>query len=392
MRQRKGKKTEKDKPDTFANAVDAHFQFRSCHCDESDSDDYSDTTPSAPPLLELEELEEMGEMQRTPAAPNNKETRPSAPLLEDLEQDDNRRPSTAGKSSRFTAQLENPELKQLMQKVAANRVPSDDRYLLFEQLGTGPVTVIPRLLLLWIIGLPLLFARIVAGAALLFLTMGLPTMVVVASTTAGTVGFQMYYRDVLTWARESDSLQSLWDAFATVLTLMISVFVYTIRLFTEIHNGFCPIFALFFDILYELLRQLTVVWYAAPVLQYMAFWLLRLFVCLIEPMLDLLVAVAEAFMFMVTELLALIPPEVQQTAEAAGKSTADVVAEQRAAAMGFSLPEFNTYCMQASDTGCSTRLSVRVCCTAPRGRNVPHHGRLFGWDIPSPFWGYSLRR
>ena len=188
MRQRKGKKTEKDKPDTFANAVDAHFQFRSCHCDESDSDDYSDTTPSAPPLLELEELEEMGEMQRTPAAPNNKETRPSAPLLEDLEQDDNRRPSAAGKSSRFTAQLENPELKQLMQKVAANRLPSGDRYLLFEQLGTGPVTVIPRLLLLWIIGLPLLFARIVAGAALLFLTMGLPSMIVVGSTTAGDPG------------------------------------------------------------------------------------------------------------------------------------------------------------------------------------------------------------
>ena len=180
-----------------------------------------------------------------------------------------------------------PELRELLQRVAANRSPSDDRWSLFEQLGNGPVTVIPRLLLLWTIGLPLLVARIFAGAVLLFLKLGLPSLLVVGTTTVGSITFQATYRDALSWAKENDDLQHIWDTVATVLTLMISVFAFTVRLFTEIHNGFCPIYALFFDVLYELGRQLTVVWYAAPVLQYMALWLLRLVVCLMEPVLDL---------------------------------------------------------------------------------------------------------
>lgn len=99
------------------------------------------------------------------------------------------------------------------------------------------------------------------------------------------------------------------------------------------------------------------VWYAAPVLQYMALWLLRLVVCLMEPGLDLIMAVFESFMFLVVELLALVPQDAQDAAAANGQTAAETARAQRAEAMGFSLPEFDAYCARHPEE--------EICYTAP---------------------------
>lgn len=253
--------------------------------------------------------------------------------------------STAVREARRRAE----EMRALVHRSAADRLPSGDRWLAFESLGTGPATVVPRLLLLWLVGLPLVLVRMTVAAALIFLSMGVPSMLVVGVTTGGAVVFQATYRDVMDWAMHDDDFQFVWDAAATVLGVGLSILVYSLRLIVEIWNGFCPIVALFVDVLYELAVQLTVVWYAAPVLQYMALWVMRLVVCLTEPALDLLVAVAESFMFLVNELLALVPPQaVDPLTGAVDPLTGgpEAIRAQAATAMGMSLPEYDTYCAE----------------------------------------------
>ena len=240
----------------FATAVDAHFHFQNSttsseFADRSELDEYAD-------YAEEQGTDRCsdGEGETVPLVALNASNRTigsSAPFRSGSTRPVAQAPST------ITLELQaDPELKELMREVAANRIPDEDRWMLFEQLGSGPTSIIPRLLLLWIIGLPVLVARILAGAVFAFLALGLPSMIVVGTTTAGSITFQAGYRDALRWAKESNELQKLWDTVATVLTLMLSIFVYALRLWTEIHNGLCPIFALFFDVLYELLRQLTV--------------------------------------------------------------------------------------------------------------------------------------
>ena len=199
------------------------------------------------------------------------------------------------------------EIRRLMMRVATNRLGRNNRWLTFEMLGPNPHMVLPRLMLLWTIGLPILALRIAAGGVLMFLSMGLPAMVFAGGATAGTIVFQNSYRAVGSWAMTNDVFQATWDAFATTIAVIFSIFVYATRLMVEIHDGLCPLYALLVDILYELLQQLAVIWYAAPVLQYFAMWIVRLVTSLVEPFLDLLVSVMESLMFLVTELSTLIP-------------------------------------------------------------------------------------
>ena len=174
--------------------------------------------------------------------------------------------------------------------------------------------------------------------------LGMPALLTVTSTVGGSIPLQMYYRDVLKWAMHNDTLQEIWDAVASALAIALSLLVYAIRLLVEIHNGFCPFWALVAAVLYDVAIQLTVVWYAAPALQYIALWLLRLAVFLIEPMLDLLVTVFESFMFLVVETVSVIGSAAEGDLD--GISADANVRAKRAEAMGLSIAEYTQHCAQ----------------------------------------------
>ena len=199
-----------------------------------------------------------------------------------------------------------PDMQKARRRMLTNSMAEDFRWLAFSWVGDGPLSIIPRLLMLWVIGLPLLVMKLAVSILLLYLTMGLPAMAAVGTTVGVTVPLQMYYRDVLKWAMHDDTFQDVWDAVASALAISLALLVYTTRLFVEIHNGFCPLLTLCAGLLYEVAIQLSVIWYAAPALQYIALWLLRLFVFLMEPTLDLLVTVFETFMFLVVETASVI--------------------------------------------------------------------------------------
>lgn len=235
-----------------------------------------------------------------------------------------------------------PDMEKARKRVMENSLAEGFRWLAFSWMGSSPICMIPRLLTLWVIGLPLLLMRLAVGLLLLYLTLGVPTMLVVSVTVGGTVPLQMFYRDVLKWAMHNDTFQDIWDAVASALAIMLSLLVYAIRLLVEIHNGFCPFFVLVADVLYEVAIQLTVIWYAAPALQYIALWLLRLMVFLLEPALDLLVTVAESFMFMVVELINVIGSACSED----GSDTETNIKAKRAQAMGLTLDEYDAHCQQ----------------------------------------------
>ena len=253
MRRRGRPSQGKRKEDTrasFANAVDA--QFRSCECEPyykptrtpnftvlppgEEHPRYIERQPSAPP-----EDDNEGEYLVDPSAPPSEqdeltyiELEPSAPPIEE---DDALAPPVI--ATRRTVLLDpDPELKDLLKQAASNRIRSDDRWLLFDQLGTDSSTIVPRLLLLWIIGLPLLLARIFVGGLFMFFTLGLPSMVIIGTTTAGSVVFQSVYRDTMLWAKHDNSLQHIWDVTATVLTLILSIFVYNFVRWIWIYSNF----------------------------------------------------------------------------------------------------------------------------------------------------------
>jgi hypothetical protein len=71
--------------------------------------------------------------------------------------------------------------------------------------------------------------------------------------------------------------------------------MYALRLFNEIWNGLCPPVALFVDVVYEICRQLVVILYAHEIILYCLLWLLRLFLFLLEPLIEAFVLVLEAF-------------------------------------------------------------------------------------------------
>lgn len=237
-----------------------------------------------------------------------------------------------------------PDLDKARKRMALNSMAEDFRWLTFSWLGESPMSIVPRLLMLWVIGLPLLLMRLVVSLVLLYITLGMPAMLTVTATMGGSIPLQMYYRDVLKWAMHNDTLQEIWDAVASALAIALSLLVYAIRLLVEIHNGFCPFWALVAAVLYDVAVQLTVVWYAAPALQYIALWLLRLVVFLIEPMLDLLVTVFESFMFLVVETVSVIGSVAEGDLD--GISAGANVRAKRAEAMGLSMAEYTQHCAQ----------------------------------------------
>ena len=165
----------------------------------------------------------------------------------------------------------------------------------FPIFGTSKIALLPRVLAMWAIVLPFIFVRGAFFFLLFLIAMGPINGTGFVAATGGVVATQLYYRDAMSWAQDNDTLQAIWDATAEILATVLNIQLYVLRLFIEIWNGLCPMMALLIDLVYELLRQLAVMWYAAPVLQYMAMWLLRFVVYTLETFLDALVSVAEAF-------------------------------------------------------------------------------------------------
>ena len=244
-----------------------------------------------------------------------------------------------------------PDFEKARKRMAYNGMAEDFRWLAFGWMGEGPLMIIPRLLMLWVIGLPLLVMRLALSLVVLYLTLGVPTMVLVGVSVGVTVPLQMYYRDVLKWAMHNDTFQDVWDAVASALAIALALLVYAIRLLVEIHNGFCPFWVLIADVLYEVAIQLTVIWYAAPALQYMALWILRLFVFLLEPTLDLLVTIVESFMFLVVETVSVIGSIAENDHEGIRNGSRRLMTEasiraKRAEAMGLTPEQFEVHCAE----------------------------------------------
>lgn len=170
------------------------------------------------------------------------------------------------------------------------------RHMTTELLGFSGAAFLPRLLLLWLVILPLLLLR---AAAVLLVGMiffgGTWTMVAMTATPATAVGVQAYYRDFLAWAEDNDTFQKVWDTAAHIIALCINILVYMFRLLLELWNGFCPLLALMIDIVYEVCRQLVVIFFGNPILQYMVMWIVRLVVLVLETWIDSMVGILEAF-------------------------------------------------------------------------------------------------
>lgn len=237
------------------------------------------------------------------------------------------------------------ELRKIGIRVATNRIPSSDRWIAFENLGTQPYAFLPRLLLLWIIGVPLLCIRALVSGMLIFTTLGFPAAVATLTVTVIPVGFQASYRHVTAFMMENEVFQFMWDAVATMLAVFLNILVYAIRLLVEIWDGFCPILVLFADLIYELLLQLVAIFFATPLLQYFLFWLIRLVVNLTEPALDLLMTVFETLMFLVVDIVSLVGPGTRRDSSSDILETIQIQRE-RATSMGMSLDEFIVYCDQ----------------------------------------------
>ena len=126
-----------------------------------------------------------------------------------------------------------PNLEMARRRVLENQLGEDFRWLTFAWLGTGTGSILPRLLLLWVIGLPILLMRLALGLVLLYVTLGMPAMLTVSVTVGVTVPVQMYYREVLKWAMHDDTLQEIWDAVASALAIALALLVYMVRLFVE---------------------------------------------------------------------------------------------------------------------------------------------------------------
>ena len=233
---------------------------------------------------------------------------------------------------------------KIIERLEQNSMSRHAQWLTMAFLGEGSFMIVPKLFLLWTVGLPLLIARALVSLVIMYAMMGLPAMMVIGITTAGTVSFQATYRDVLHFVQTDEGIQDTWDVFADVLATVLRIFIFVIRLIVELHNGLCPLYALLADVLYELAKQLAVLWFAAPALQYMMTWLLRLVVLCLPAALDLVITVMECFMFLVIELSDLLPTD--DLTEVGEGMASDALKQQRAAMMGLSLPEFDTYCSE----------------------------------------------
>jgi hypothetical protein len=179
--------------------------------------------------------------------------------------------------------------------------------------------ILVRLVLLWTLALPLLLLRAALGVFIIWATMGFFQLASASTTVGGGVLFQTYYREVMDFAVTSPTFQRAWDVMATTTALTLSIFVWSVRLMVEIHNGLCPLYNLLFDAILILFQQLALLWYAAPVLQYFATWVITVVVYLIEPAMDCLVTIFETFMFLVKELLSV--------AEAGGEAGIEGIAD-----------------------------------------------------------------
>jgi hypothetical protein len=150
-----------------------------------------------------------------------------------------------------------------------------------------------------------------------------------------------------------EGVQHAWDQAASMLAWILSVFVFKIRLIVEIWNGFCPVLQLFKSIIFEALKSLALLWFAAPVLQYMALWVVRLVVFTLEPMMDLIVTLFETLAYMFSETI----EGTSATFTGGGRrlfsldEMATKLSSYRkqhivASSMGFSMEEYVDYCIK----------------------------------------------
>ena len=191
---------------------------------------------------------------------------------------------------------------EIYRKLSCLEVGSSNRWMTFAIAGTNRKSVLPRMVFLYMIGLPWILAKITAVILMVALTMGTLQFGFVTVVAGTSVPFQANYRRATEFAMNNDGVQTAWDWQAKIVSTLLSIGVFTIRLLVEIWNGFCPFFSLLIDVIYEILKTLVMVWYAAPVLQYFALWLLRLVVFLLEPLLDCCVAILEVFAYVLMDL------------------------------------------------------------------------------------------
>jgi hypothetical protein len=161
--------------------------------------------------------------------------------------------------------------------------------------GNSKASFLPRLLLIWVVLLPALLIRTLISVLVLCCSLGGLWVVTWVGVSAIPVTVYHTYRPTLLALQDSYDFQTGWDFFASFLSYFINIVVFTIRLLVEILNGFCPWLALFVDLLYEVTRQLVVVVLNVPIIHYIFFFFVRLFVFTLEVLLDCAMQIMAAF-------------------------------------------------------------------------------------------------
>lgn len=280
------------------------------------------------------------------------------------------------------AEVDEPLFRQhVRSKLRELSIAPDRRWITFPSLGSSKYSIWLRLFALATIGLPLLVVMLVMRLCIVFAILG-PVVMPVAAAAAVSVPFQAFYRDVTHFAMTDDGVQTSWDIWATTISMTASIVIYIIRLLFEIWNGLCPLIALLVDVLMAILKMFVMIFYAAPVLQYFALWVVRLVIIMAEPFLDVLISILESLSFLFVGIIETIG--LDGTAEGLGDilqeagisvgddlSGATVGAAAMASSLDMSLPEYDTYCMQhPEDPACSAHKKSAEAATANSQRRL----------------------
>ena len=180
--------------------------------------------------------------------------------------------------------------KRSVTEADANRVA----YMTSRYMGNNGLMVLPRLLMLWLVILPLMLLKAFGVGLLLVGTLGGGYTVAIVGVVGVAVVFQLFYRDVILWMQDNREFQITWNWTAFLFGLCINILLFIYRLWVEVMNWWCPFLAMFVDVLWQILQALVVIWTNMPILQYTAMWIVRLSIGLSEPFMDSFVMVMEA--------------------------------------------------------------------------------------------------
>lgn len=199
------------------------------------------------------------------------------------------------------------------------------KYLSFKVLGTSKQAIPARLLMMWLFGIPILVIRFCLILLISFFFVGLFTGGICVVVVGGTVAQQAVYRDVLRWAGQNDVFQDFWNTTAEVIATTINFAIRILRAFLEIWNGLVPFISLLIEPIFELMKQIAMMLFGQPILQYFIMLAIRFVFITLEYAMDFFMCLMEIFMFLAddffTNFVPLVVNEMKNAAvDSAGRT------------------------------------------------------------------------